>query len=106
MTSENQIIPPIPPLNKKKDISYGRKVFLITLQACALMFGVLAIWLMSYSREKTNEEVAETIVKQWGETVYIQGPTAKENLDSNTWLRPLSFICNAEIITKSLHRGI
>lgn len=106
MTPENQILPPKPPLNKKKNISYGRKVFLISLQACALMFGVLAIWLISYSREKTNEEVAETIIKQWGESVYIQGPTAKKNLDSINWLRPLSFNCNAEIITKSLHRGI
>lgn len=106
MIPDNQIIPPIPPLKREKDISYGKKIFLMSLLACALMFGVFAIWLMSYSRERSNEEVAKTIIEQWGEAVYIQGPTAKENLDRALWLPPVIFNCSAEVITKSLHRSI
>ena len=67
------------------------------LMCCVLMFGVLAIWLMSYSRETSNKEVAVSIVNQWGKSVYIQGPTAKENLDSAEWdERSLSNFANLE----------
>nr|WP_305156607.1 inner membrane CreD family protein [uncultured Muribaculum sp.] len=76
------------------------------MMCCVLMFGVLAIWIMSYSRESSNKEVAESIVKQWGKGVYIQGLTAKENLDSTEWVRPAKFDCQAEVETQSLHRSI
>lgn len=106
MTSDNNMVPPPLPSEYRKPVSYGKKVFLMGLMCCVLMFGVLAIWLMSYSRESSNKEVAESIVNQWGKSVYIQGPTAKENLDSAKWVRPLKFDCQAEVETKSLHRSI
>lgn len=106
MMPDNIIVPPPLPPEYRKPVSYGKKVFLMGLMCCALMFGVLAIWIMSYSRESSNKEVAQSIVNQWGKSVYIQGPTAKENLDSAEWVRPLKFDCQAEVETKSLHRSI
>ena len=106
MIPDNNIVPPPLPSECNKPVSYGKKVFLMGLMCCVLMFGVLAIWIMSYSRESSNKEVAESIVNQWGKSVYIQGPTAKENLDSVEWVRPLKFDCQAEVATKSLHRSI
>ena len=91
MTPDNNMVPPPLPSKYRKPVSYGKKVFLMGLMSCVLMFGVLAIWIMSYSRESSNKEVAESIVNQWGKSVYIQGPTAKENLNSAKWLRPLKF---------------
>lgn len=105
MIPDNNIVPPPLPSECNKPVSYGKKVFLMGLMCCVLMFGVLAIWIMSYSRESSNKEVAESI-NQWGKSVYIQGPTAKENLDSVEWVRPLKFDCQAEVATKSLHRSI
>lgn len=70
------------------------------------MIGALAIWIMSYSRDERNKDVAEQIAHEWGESVYIQGPTAKENLDSTTWVRPATFTCAANVETKFLHRNI
>lgn len=106
MIPDNNIVPPPLPSECNKPVSYGKKVFLMGLMCCVLMFGVLAIWIMSYSRESSNKEVAESIGNQWGKSVYIQGPTAKENLDSVEWVRPLKFDCQAEVATKSLHRSI
>ena len=106
MTPDNNMVPPPLPSKYRKPVSYGKKVFLMGLMSCVLMFGVLAIWIMSYSRESSNKEVAESIVNQWGKSVYIQGPTAKENLNSVEWVRPLKFDCQAEVATKSLHRSI
>ena len=106
MTPENNMLPPPLPSEYRKPVSYGKKVFLMGLMCFVLMFGVLAIWIMSYSRESSNKEVVQSIVNQWGKSVYIQGPTVKENLDSAQWLRPLKFDCQAEVETKSLHRSI
>ena len=106
MTPDNNMLPPPLPSEYRKTVSYGKKVFLMGLMCFVLMFGVLAIWIMSYSRESSNKEVVQSIVNQWGKSVYIQGPTVKENLDSAQWLRPLKFDCQAEVETKSLHRSI
>ena len=106
MTPDNNMVPPPLPAGYLKPVSYGKKVFLMGLLCCVLMLGVLAIWIMSYSRESSNKEVAESIVSQWGKSVYIQGPTANENLDSAEWVRPQKFDCKAEVETKSLHRSI
>lgn len=76
------------------------------LLCCVLMLGVAAIWLMNYSREDSNVKVAEGILEQWGKSVYINGPTAKKNLDSSNRVTPQKFDCKAEVETKSLHRGI
>lgn len=105
MNSNLNTLPPLP-YDYQPRPSYGKKVFLMGLICCALMFGVLAVWLMSYSRENTNESVAQEIAQKWGENVYITGPTIKQNLDSAAWQRPLTFDCNATVESKSLHRGI
>lgn len=102
MTDNNQLQPPTP--HKKK--SLGVKILLLGLQCGLLMIGALSIWIMSYSRDERNKDVAEQIVSEWGRSVYIQGPTVKEHLDSSTWVRPLSFTCTANVETKSLHRNI
>ena len=95
-----------PPLPSKRRMSYGIKVLLLGLQCGLLMIGALVIWIMSYSRDERNKDVAEQIAHEWGGQVYIQGPTAKEHLDSAAWVRPASFTCEAKVDTKSLHRNI
>lgn len=106
MTPDNQQAPPpIPPAYRKRT-SYGLKIFLMGVMCCVLMIGVLAIWAMSYSRESSNREVAESIVRQWGSSVYINGPVAKADSRSASRMRPVAFTCQAEVATKSLHRSI
>ena len=101
----NDMLTP-PPIPYKRRMSYGTKILLLGLQCVLLMIGALAIWLISYSRDERNKDVAEQIANEWGESVYIQGPTVKENLDSASWFRPQTFTCNANVETKSLHRNI
>lgn len=97
-----QLPPPIP----RKRMSLGVKILLLGIQCGLLMIGALAIWIMSYSRDDRNKDVAEQIVSEWGRSVYINGPTVKEHLDSVAWVRPLTFTCSANVETKSLHRSI
>lgn len=96
----------LPPPASRKSMSLGVKILLLGLQCGLLMIGALAIWIMSYSREERNNDVAEQIVSEWGRSVYINGPTVKEHLDSAALVRPSSFICTANVNTKSLHRNI
>lgn len=106
MTPRNRITPPPIPRKYQRPMSYGRKILMMGLMCCVLMFGVLMIWAMSYSRESSNRQVAESIVNQWGKSVYITGPVAKQNLDSADWKRPVEFDCQAGVVTKTLHRSI
>jgi inner membrane protein len=106
MIPDNRLVPPPLPPRYRKRVSYGSKIVLMGLLCCVLMFGVLMVWFVAYSRESTNKKVGESIVSQWGSSVYIQGPTAKVCLDSAEWVRPVKFDCQAEVGTKSLHRGI
>ena len=101
----NDMLTP-PPIPYKQRMSYGIKILLLGLQCGLLMIGALAIWIISYSRDERNKDVAEQIANEWGGSVYIQGPTVKENLDSASWFRPESFTCKADVETKSLHRNI
>ncbi len=96
----------LPPPAPRKSMSLGVKILLLGLQCGLLMICALAIWIMSYSREERNNDVAEQIASEWGRSVYINGPTFKEHLDSAAWVRPSSFICAANVNTKSLHRNI
>lgn len=102
MTDNTQLPPPTP----RKRMSLGVKILLLGLQCGLLMIGALSIWIMSYSRDERNKDVAEQIVSEWGRSVYIQGPTVKEHLDSAAWVRPSTFMCAANVETKSLHRNI
>lgn len=102
MTDNNQLQPPTP----HKRMSLGVKILLLGLQCGLLMIGALSIWILSYSRDERNKDVAEQIVSEWGRSVYIQGPTVKEHLDSAAWVRPSTFMCAANVETKSLHRNI
>lgn len=102
MMDNIQLPPPIP----RKRMSLGVKILLLGLQCAFLMIGALVIWGMSYSRDERNKDVAEQIVSEWGRSVYINGPTAKEHLDSAAWVRPSTFMCAANVETKSLHRNI
>lgn len=101
----NDMLTP-PPIPYKRRMSYGTKILLLSLQCELLMIGTLAIWIISYSRDERNKDVAEQIANEWGGSVYIQGPTVKEYLDSASWFRPESFTCKADVETKSLHRNI
>lgn len=87
-------------------MSYGTKVLLLGLQCAALMIGALMIFAMSYSRDQRNKNVAAQIANEWGGTVHIQGPTARNPQDSSILIRPQTFNCNAKVNTKSLHRNI
>lgn len=105
MTTNPATPPPFVPDNQPK-MSYGKKIFMLGLICCTLMFGVLAVWIMSEDREFSSRNVAREIVDKWGKNVYIQGPVVKESLDSTAFLRPQSFDCDASVETISLHRGI
>ena len=94
---------PMPP---KRRMPFATKVLLLGLQCGLLMLGALAIWSMSYSRDERNKDVAEQIALEWGESVYIMGPTAMDHLDSTACRRPQTFSCEAAVDTKSLHRNI
>lgn len=96
----------MPPIPFKRNMSYGIKILILGLQCGVLMIGALAIWIISYSREERNKDVAEQITSEWGKTVYIDGLIVKENHDSKTFLKPETFICNANVDTESLHRNI
>lgn len=96
----------MPPIPFKRNMSYGIKILILGLQCGVLMIGALAIWIISYSREERNKDVAEQITSEWGKSVSIDGPIVKGNPDSKTFLRPETFICKANVNTKSLHRNI
>lgn len=98
-----QTPPPIPP---RLRMSYGTKILLLGLQCALLMIGALVIWIISYSRDERNQDVAEQIAREWGQSVYIQGPAAGERSDSNACVRPATFNCEATVDSKSLHRNI
>lgn len=109
----NQQVPPIPPIPpipprqiRRPGMSPGMKILLLGLQCGLLMFGALAIWIMSYSRDKRNKDVAEEIASEWGGPVFIKGPMATEHLDSAEWIQPSTFTCAADVETQSLHRNI
>lgn len=94
--------PPVP--EKRK--SYGMKALFLGLQCCLLMIGILAVWLLLYSRENSNQSVSEEIHTEWGGAAHINGPVIKQSPDSKESFFPESFICKAEVDTKSLHRNI
>ncbi|MDE6276593.1 MAG: cell envelope integrity protein CreD [Muribaculaceae bacterium] len=87
-------------------MSYASKVLMLGLQCVVLMVGALAIWLISYSREDLNNDVAEDIAGEWGRAVYISGPTVRSYPDSAIVCTPEIFNCEATVDTKSLHRNI
>lgn len=90
----------------RKNMSYGVKALFLGLQCGLLMIGALVIWGMSYSRSERSQNVAEKIAAEWGDKVYICGPIVKEHPDSAAQFRPETFICGANVETKSLHRNI
>ena len=104
MTMDNRQLPP--PVPTRSRISFGTKVVLLGLQCALLMIGALAIWILAYSRDERNKDVADQIVKEWGGEVTINGPLASEHPDSALVVRPSTFNCEAQVDTKSLHRNI
>ncbi|MDE7407963.1 MAG: cell envelope integrity protein CreD [Muribaculaceae bacterium] len=82
------------------------KILLLGMQCAVLMIGTLIIWLLTYSRDERNNTVAEEIARDWGETIYINGPMAGTDIDSSEWIQPVTFSCMAEVETKTLHRNI
>ncbi|MDE6286332.1 MAG: cell envelope integrity protein CreD, partial [Muribaculaceae bacterium] len=87
-------------------MSYGRKIFLLGLQSGILMFAALIIWIISTSRDSLNSSVAAKIAQEWGKEVSISGPVILADSDSVGGLRPETFVCDARVETKSLHRNI
>ena len=104
MTMNNSQTPP--PIPTRSRISFGTKVVLLGLQCALLMIGALAIWILAYSRDERNKDVADQIIKEWGGEVTINGPLASEHPDSALVVRPSTFNCEATVDTKSLHRNI
>lgn len=95
------------PVEKKPSVNYGTKVVILGLQALVLMIAALMVWAMTYSRQSSNREVAESIASQWGERVYINGPQAITGVDSaSQTIAPQRFDCTASVESQSLHRGI
>ncbi|MDE5786623.1 MAG: cell envelope integrity protein CreD, partial [Duncaniella sp.] len=95
-----QYQPPLP------GMSYGKKILLLGLQCGVLMIGALAIWIMVFSREETNRNVAREISGEWGGEVEIFGPYISDMSDSIPNVYPESFTCHIEVKSKSLHRNI
>lgn len=90
----------------KKEMSIGRKVFFLGLQVATLMIGALIIWLISYSHENNNGEVAVNIAKGWGNRVTIFGPIISDSDNPRFVVELSKYNCEAEIDTKSLYRSI
>ncbi len=98
--------PTPPPIPVRRGMSFGVKLIILGLQCAVLMIGALAIWILAYSRDNRNNDVADQIVKEWGGEVTINGPIASENPDSALTLFPSTFNCQTKVDTKSLHRNI
>ena len=105
-------IPPMPPNNRisesdgmGKNMSYGRKAFLMGLICFALMIGVLAVFIMSYSREENNRSAATAVAGNWGERVIIKGPFFKDSL-RNAICISKSVNYDISVDANTLRRGI
>ncbi|MDE5869109.1 MAG: cell envelope integrity protein CreD [Muribaculaceae bacterium] len=96
---------PPPPVPEKKK-SYGMKALFLGLQCALLMVGVLAVWILLYSRENNERHVSQEISNEWGGAVHIKGPLIKLSADSDKSFLPETFVCKANVDTKSLHRNI
>ncbi|MDE6463083.1 MAG: cell envelope integrity protein CreD [Muribaculaceae bacterium] len=96
MQTPPPFVPPQPPR-----MHNGIKLLVLGLQCALLMIGALIIWIISYSRDSNSNRVAEEIARGWGEEVLIDGPTA-----DSCRVYPESFVCEATVSTKSLHRNI
>ncbi len=106
MTNNPTTPPPLSPNFRPKQ-SYGKKIVMMGLICCVLMFGVLAVWGMTFDRKSTNRQVAEEIAQKWGENIYLNGPIILANLsDSAAWQHPQTFVCDASVASKPVHRGI
>lgn len=101
--SGNMTPPPIP---VKRNYSLGVKAFLLAMQCVLLMTGVLAVWLLSYSRHTLNKDVAGEIAKERGGSVQIDAPTLRYDVDSEYSIQPTAYTCNVSVTTESLHRNI
>lgn len=101
--SGNMTPPPIP---VKRNYSLGVKAFLLAMQCVLLMTGVLAVWLLSYSRHTLNKDVAGEIAKEWGGSAQIDAPTLRYDVDSEYSIQPTAYTCNVSVTTESLHRNI
>lgn len=86
--------------------AYGTKIILLIIIAGCLMIGAGMVWGMAYSREETNNEVANRIAGQWGGPVYIDGPVFSEARADTVFTGPVTFTCAATVETQRLHRGI
>lgn len=105
---DSQFYPAPPPFPEKrpKKMGYGTKSLLLGFQCLILMIGALIIYALVYSRESTNREVAYSITKDWGGTIYFNGIMAVPDTVSSTFDIPTLFNCDVDVTTQSLHRGI
>ena len=87
-------------------MGYGTKSLLLGFQCLILMIGALIIYALVYSRESNNQEVAYSITKDWGGTVYFNGIMAVPDTVSSAFDIPTQFNCDVDVTTQSLHRGI
>lgn len=99
--------PGIPPEPGTGDHTpYGTKIILLAIIAGCLMIGAGMVWGMAYSREETNNKVANRIAEQWGGPVHIDGPVFSATRTAEEYAVPTSFSCVASVETQHLHRGI
>lgn len=103
--------PPYPPYpapqpQRPGQTAYGTKIILLIIIAGCLMIGAGMVWGMAYSRESSNNAVANRIAEQWGGPVRIDGPVFTQVRTDTTYAAPAVFTCTASVETQRLHRGI
>lgn len=118
MAMDSNLIPPplpqdyeefravAPAPERRRPMSYGRKIFLMAVQAVMLAFALGMIFVMVYDREYKNKEVAESIVSEWGGHVFFNGIEIRGSNDGDLTVFPDTYACDVKVDTKTLHRSI
>lgn len=84
---------------------YTGKIMLIIVMSILLMIGAGAIWLMAYDRERTSEEISNSISEEWGNSASISSPVIK--IGKSVILPAVHTVdITADIKSETLHRNI
>lgn len=90
-------------------MNMASKLVLLGVQCFLLMIATLVVFALVFAREETNNDVVYDITRQWGGPVEFNGiGTLAMNNESGPLFGPgpETYVCNANVDSKSLHRGI
>lgn len=100
--------PPLPggEPTRLQAMTYGNKVFLLILQCAFLVLCSLAVYMLIYSRMRSNTKVTNEITRDWGKAVYFDGIKATRDVRQHTSFSPEALDCDVTVKAQTLHRGI